>query len=510
MKEFLKKHFSFPFILLHIFLIFWFFFVLFAFHDVSHASSEQTYFPMAQNGNDRWTSGLISQLETQVNATQNYYIAKLWWNQNAARSQVSVIYWSKDSDLTFDGRISSNGYEWSIYKHGSGTYYYSGWWHSWQDPTINGRYNNTNTGMDNVSGLSSVYDNRNSYISNINVMNAESPRNAILWFEIPTFVPDGANPIAPDMSGLDLDSSLNTSQVPNTPTYSNNFNDPIPSWDSTAPVQSLFDIVKWGFDRAYSLLNSFIEYFLSWLIYFINIFTYLIQKIIDAIKFIVNWLYSQFLNWLTPYLNIVKFIAHLLFDEDNQVGVLSLLGAIKDSLNNLFSNSFFSNFWTNFTNYFDSSLQYFSKVTLFFLHLYNMGIDSNNEFSLLVLFRNLFSYLFIPSASDLSNLLVSHDIYGLIDFAEEIQSYINYIKSLLNPTRSTSYKFTIPDVYIMGVNCGSFDIDFSWYLTYKYIGDPIISAFLIFGWFLWIHARLPYWLRGQQGDVIGFAREVQK
>ena len=216
------------------------------------------------------------------------------------------------------------------------------------------------------------------------------------------------------------------------------------------------------------------------------------------------------MNWLTPYLNIVKFIAHLLFDEDSQTGVLTLLGAIKDSLTNLFSNSFFSNFWTNFTNYIDSSLQYFSKVTLFFLHLYNMGIDNNNEFSLLVLFRNLFSYLFIPSASDLSNLLVSHDIYGLIDFAEEIQTYINYIKSLLNPTRSNSYKFTIPDVYIMGVNCGSFDIDFSWYLTYKNIGDPIISAFLIFGWFLWIHARLPYWLRGQQGDVIGFAREVQK
>lgn len=322
--------------------------------QVVHAASEQTYFPMEQNGNSRWTSGLISQLETQVNASQNYYIAKLWWNQNAARSQVSVIYWAKDSDLTFDGRIASNGYEWSIYKHGSGTYYYSGWWHSWQDPTINGRYNNTNSGMENVAGISSVYDGRNSYISNINVMNAQAPRSAILWFEIPTYIPDGAEPTAPDLSGLDLDSSLNTTQVPTAPTYSNNFNDPIPTWDSTAPFESLFDIVMWGFNRAYSMFNAFREYFFSWLGYFVNILTYLIQKIIDAIKYIVTWFYNQFLNWLNPYLNIIRFISGLLFNEDEQKSVWDLMfeffGAVAQWLAQFWQNSFIVNFWTNYVS----------------------------------------------------------------------------------------------------------------------------------------------------------------
>lgn len=72
------------------------------------------------------------------------------------------------------------------------------------------------------------------------------------------------------------------------------------------------------------------------------------------------------------------------------------------------------------------------------------------------------------------------------------------------------YKLTIRPFVLAGKILGPYDIDFSWYLDFKDVGDPMISAFLIFGYFMWLHTRLPYWLRGQQGDITLMTKEVTK
>lgn len=193
-----------------------------------------------------------------------------------------------------------------------------------------------------------------------------STGNVLVWSYPPTTIPEGGDPSAPDMSSLDLDSSLNTTTIPSAPTYSNNFNDPLPTYDSSAPFSSLFDIIIWGFNRVHSVFQSFREYLFSWLGYFINILTYLIQKIIDAIKYIVNWLYNQFLNWLTPYLKIWSFISGLLFNEDDQKSVFDLildfLGLVAQWLAQFWQNSFIVEYWNNLNDLFDDVLTKIDNV----------------------------------------------------------------------------------------------------------------------------------------------------
>lgn len=160
---------------------------------------------------------------------------------------------------------------------------------------------------------------------------------------------------------------------------------------------------------------------------------------------------------------------------------------------------------SNFQNLYENLLpQYY-----FFSQIYNFGLDDDGNFNLLNAFSNIFEYLFIPDPDDLAGVLVSHDIYDVIGLVETTQGNVEYVKSMITGGENL-YKLTLPQFTIMGVVLGPYDIDFSWYIPLKNTGDPIIAAFLIFGWVMWLHTRLPYWLRGQQGDITLMTKEVQK
>lgn len=170
-----------------------------------------------------------------------------------------------------------------------------------------------------------------------------------------------------------------------------------------------------------------------------------------------------------------------------------------------FGNLINNNLNSNFENLYDN----FSPILSTFSQLYNMGLDSDGNFNLLLGISNFFGYLFIPDPDDLSDLLVSHDIYGVIGLVEDTQSSVNHVKTMITGGENL-YKLTLSQFVLAGKTLGPYDIDFSWYLNFKSIGDPIISAFLLFGYFMWLHSRLPYWMRGQQGDITLMTKEVQK
>lgn len=180
------------------------------------------------------------------------------------------------------------------------------------------------------------------------------------------------------------------------------------------------------------------------------------------------------------------------------------------------------------TNFLGKTLQYFGSLInnqfnnfqinlydnlypliKFFTDIYNFGLDDEGNFSLLNAISNIFTFLFIPDPVDLSNLLASHDIYGVIGLVEETQLSVNHVHSMITGGENI-YKLTIRPFVLAGKILGPYDIDFSWYLDFKDVGDPMISAFLIFGYFMWLHTRLPYWLRGQQGDITLMTKEVTK
>lgn len=417
-------------------------------------------------------------------------------------------YYSNSIQLTFSNLANNNNKPWRLvtfYSNTTGPGYPYG--QAWNVTSTINVYCYGNTGL-SINYISCPIPFTSSGTAELDKM--------IFSDEESILIPEGYDPSAPDFSNLDLDSNLNTSSVPTPPTYSNNFNDPLPTWDSTAPFESLFDIILWGFNRIHSIFQSFREYLFSWLGYFINLLTYLIQKIINAIKYIVSWLYDQFLNWLNPYLKIWSFISGLLFNEDEQLSIFDVLFNLLNFFitwcGSFWSNSWFSDFFTNLVSsyqtiqgYFEDLQSFFSKVVLFFTTLVALG-TVNGEFSFPVLFQTLF----LPSADSISFLLLNHDVYGVVPLCENMVTLITNYKLQLTPSSTDDYKIVISSFQLCGQTIDQMEIDFSWYLDFKNYGDPIISAFLVFGYFMWLHSRFPYWLRGQQGDISKATQEISK
>lgn len=174
-----------------------------------------------------------------------------------------------------------------------------------------------------------------------------------VWTDtIPIALPTGGDPSVFDDTGLNLDSSIASSTPPTVPSSYTPSIPTAPTWDSSQPVQSIFDYLIWGFDVLNTLLQGILSKLIDWFNYFKNLIGYVIQKILDYLKAIVEWLYNQFLNWLTPYLKIWEFISGLLFNEESQKSVFDLMleffGSVAQWLANFWSNSFIVNFWTDF------------------------------------------------------------------------------------------------------------------------------------------------------------------
>ena len=462
------------------------------------ASSGQTYFPMQQNENGSIPSGVSDYIESNlVNTdTQYYFIYGPFTTWGDGSSAYYYLKFDKDSSGSLYG-VLNNAHN-AFYLISSGT--------------LSNFFNNTvvlyNTGyvvewnyayIDNYSILnnqydSSVYNSGVSYISNFDLTTDSD--YLLLMFDVPVVVPEPSDPTPFDDTGLNLDSSLNASSVPSVPSAPTLQFDPLPTWDSQAPFESLGEIIKWGVSVLGVLLNAIITTVSNWIQFIGNLLSYLIQKLLDFIKAVINWLYSQFLNWLNPYLKILYFIGQILFNEEDQVSIFDLIGDFRDSvissLSSLFSNSWFSSYWSTFETKVSDAFNYFSKIVLFFTTLIVLGTDpTTHEFSI----PYLTHVLLVPSTQNVIDLVLAHDEFSVFPFISAVGIKGQYIFNQITSV-TPSKTFHVPSCYYHGVEIGNFDLDFSWYDNYKVYCDTIINGFLITGYIIWLFVTFKDHLRG--------------
>ena len=164
----------------------------------------------------------------------------------------------------------------------------------------------------------------------------------------------------------------------------------------------------------------------------------------------------------------------------------SFLGKTIQYYGNLFNNQL--NDIKNFL--YDNLLPIFVMGTV----LYNYGLDENGGFSLPVLTQTLF----LPAPVDVQELIEANDTLHVASSIDLIVDKIytgqtSIIKTLHNVVPSPT--FHIPSCIYHGKQIGDFDIDFSWFASYKSYSDVILGAFLWIGWLYWFFVSVSHLIR---------------
>lgn len=441
-----------------------FFIALLFLSFTSHAAGTEndTYFPMSQNYNGHFSSTQLSTIENYFNSEDNYIFVR-YQGTYSTYTGCFVLYYPKTNTNGVYGEIFSNGYQFSLYYSGSvtGVYLYNARLNN--NGTVN-LYNTTFAyAFQNLN--SSLYDSNSDYVSNFKLYTTNNPDNQSVVLKYGADDPD-----LPDLTGH---------AVP-------------PNFDDLNPV----------FNTGHSKPNS-VPQFRGWTSYTWTTYTppsFDDSSVINAIESI-----GDIIEYTGEYLvtNIGGAINNL---GSNIKGFFEDLGNILIYYGGLI----ISNIQNAVTNLYDNFVSLFEPVTTFFNNLIYMGFDENGDFSIGTLLGNVFVYLFVPSAEDINGVLVENDQYGIISLSSQMTTMsINFIHHL--NTDTAIYVIEIPQFSIYHQTLGPYYIDFQWYYDdYKFIGDPIISAFLVFGFFMWLYSRFPYWLRGQQGDITKAVTEVTK
>lgn len=195
-------------------------------------------------------------------------------------------------------------------------------------------------------------------------------------------------------------------------------------------------------------------------------------------------LYENLVSFFKPYFNIFvgKFNEIINSIKEFATDSLSIFTDIKDLISTI------SDKITSFSNMVRSLL---ISVKTFFDTIIDLG-TSNGSFSLTTLVVNLF----IPSEEDFNTLFENSDTFDLLSIAQTIFEKIFSIwDSIYN--LSSSKVLHVPSYTWHGQQIGGYDIDFSWFDSYKIYSDGIISAFLVFSYLWFLFFRLPSFLRGQ-------------
>ncbi len=233
----------------------------------------------------------------------------------------------------------------------------------------------------------------------------------------------------------------------------------------------------------------------------------LLEWVGNCIKAIGTWL-AGFGAWLKGALN--KIITN----------IVNGFKSVIDNFKSLFKPfidkvlEFFNDFSTTFENFVSDikSLVTDIKTALtnvkkFFDTIIDLG-TTNGVFSLVT----LFSALFIPTQSQMSDMFQASDTFALATAGITIWNKIFEIWNTVKGLEAIKI-LHVPSITYHGVTIGGFDIDFSWYQQFKSYGDGIISAFLYFSYFWFLVFRLPTFIRGQSAifsDAVTTADTVQE
>lgn len=217
----------------------WFLILLFCllvFKCTSHASSgdNTAYFPMGQNDNNLISDEILSYIESQIDATNNYYA--LCYRYDAYDSKFFWFYTfpktTENAGVYFE--IYNNGYQFRPYQSGNVTVsggelqipYHMQW--------CNKSYY---AGALNYWGVqnSSLYDNTKSYVSNYRVMTSNNDNASVVlkygWELPPDFMHDTSHATPPDTFESPVYTTGHTPPTNVPPTYTiNNY-----TWTTYTP-----------------------------------------------------------------------------------------------------------------------------------------------------------------------------------------------------------------------------------------------------------------------------------
>lgn len=204
---------------------------------ICNAASDQDYFPMIQNKNNKFTETDISNIESTFDSVNNFIIARYHHTNSAGTKYVRVLYFPKDNSVMIYGEIFNNLHQFSVYKVGTGNV-------KSQDITLSGNtltkqgsagtnYFNDFTAVES-SNYSSDYD----YISNFQLYSNNNPdtRKIVLLYgsQEPVIPEDDTYPQDNDKPSLD--------------TYYNPSEAPLFDNSSVSNgIESIYNILNWFF-----------------------------------------------------------------------------------------------------------------------------------------------------------------------------------------------------------------------------------------------------------------------
>lgn len=233
---------------------------------------------------------------------------------------------------------------------------------------------------------------------------------------------------------------------------------PTPSFPDFPDNPTVENLLTW-IGNCIKAIGTWLGNFGAWLKIALN---KIITNIVNGFKNV----FDNFKSLFKPYIDkVLEFINDFSTRfKDFVTDILSLVTDIKNSLANL---------------------------KKFFDYIIDLG-TSNGVFSLTTLFVNLF----IPSESDFNQLFEDSDILNLFTIATNIFTKVFSVWDSIYHL-SSSKVLHVPTYTWHGQQIGGYDIDFSWFDSYKIYSDGIISAFLVFSYIWFLFFRLPSFLRGQ-------------
>ena len=403
---------------------------------------------------------------------------------NASGSPITIGTF-QDFKSDYLGQTSNSYFEWATFEFRNNQLYRASGSTNGRRSTLFGNHNKESWGNGEFTFCYPIYFDQDYYIGDTLVLAKGEPG--------PVHNPGTAtNPGTPSQSSNKPQAPTNTSYTwttPSTPTID----------DSTiiTLVKSFINIfvsyVVWLANNLEGFFSNLFSNLWAWLQYLANLLNYWFDEIWSIIKdFMLNF-FNNMESLFEPLgENIVKIVTKLfvIFDflnPDEDDDLPTLVSDIVSAITN-FSLSDIQDYLEDFyDDYLSSWFNSWTRVISFFVGLYGLGLNNNNEFSI----ATFLSRLIIPDHADFVEMLLEHDEFEMISTtAHVVDEMSGFYVSLSNYSQYSVKSLTVPSCTVFGVTIPATVIDFSWFDNYKTYTDTIISAFLIVGYFYWLFTRL--------------------
>ena len=205
------------------------------------------YFPMHQNANGKFSDALLTNIDSRLDAENNYIFVKYsGYNGNAGYGThyYNFVYFPKTSTGFMYAELFSNGYQFSLYSAGTTNFVQGVFWNDNRDRSaINGLAGNGNFAQWMSNMDSNIYNTSVDYVSNFRIYtnNTDTRKVVLNYGSGPEIQYGHATP--PDEFDNPLTSNNQTlpREVPQAPTYNsytwNTYNPP--AFDNSSVLNAI-------------------------------------------------------------------------------------------------------------------------------------------------------------------------------------------------------------------------------------------------------------------------------